>query len=73
MKIIIAGDGEVGFHLAKLLSNDRHSITVVDPCHELIKMIESNTDLFAITGDSTSISVLNQAGVANTDLLMAVV
>lgn len=73
MKIIIAGDGEVGFHLAKLLSNDRHSITVVDPCQDLIKMIESNSDLLAITGDSTSISVLNSAGIENTDLLISVI
>lgn len=73
MNILIAGDGEVGFHLAKMLSGENHNITVVDPHEELLKMIGSHTDLMTITGDSTSISVLEQANVRNTDLLISVV
>lgn len=73
MKIIIAGDGEVGFHLAKLLTDEHHDITVVDPHSDLLKMIESNTDLMTIAGDSTCISVLERAGVKHTDLLISVV
>ena len=53
MNIIIAGDGEVGFHLAKSLSFDKHNITVIDANQELLKMIESHTDLMTIKGDST--------------------
>lgn len=73
MNIIIAGDGEVGFHLAKMLSGENHNITVVDPHQELLKMIESHTDLLTITGDSSSISVLEQANVKKADLLISVV
>lgn len=73
MNIIIAGDGEVGFHLAKLLSGEQHNITIVDPHEELLKMIESHTDLMAVTGDSTSIEVLENANVKRADLIIAVV
>ena len=73
MNIIIAGDGEVGFYLAKMLSGENHNITIVDPHQELLKMIETHTDLMTITGDSTSISVLEQANVRKADLLISVV
>jgi trk system potassium uptake protein len=73
MNIIIAGDGEVGFHLAKLLSSEHHNITIVDPQEELLKMIESHTDLMIVTGDSTSIEVLENANVKRADLLISVV
>ena len=73
MDIIIAGDGEVGFHLAKMLTGENHNITIVDPHQELLKMIETHTDLMTITGDSTSISVLEQANVRKADLLISVV
>jgi trk system potassium uptake protein TrkA len=73
MNIIIAGDGEVGFHLAKLLSGEHHNITIVDPHEELLKMIESHTDLMVVTGDSTSIQVLENANVRRADLVISVV
>lgn len=73
MKIIIAGDGEVGFHIAKLLSDEHHDITIVDPHRDLLEMVETQTDLMTITGDSTSVSVLESAGVSEADLLISVV
>ncbi|HPE85990.1 MAG: Trk system potassium transporter TrkA [Bacteroidales bacterium] len=73
MNILIAGDGEVGFHLAKMLSGDNHNITIVDPNQELLKMIESHSDLLSITGDSTSVGVLERANVHKADLVIAVV
>ena len=73
MNIIIAGDGEVGLHLAKELANENHNITIVDPHEELLKMVESHTDLMTITGDSTSINVLRNANVKKADLLISVV
>jgi trk system potassium uptake protein len=73
MNIIIAGDGEVGFHLAKLLTDENHDITVVDPHSDLLKLVESNSDLMTIAGDSTCISVLDRSGVKHTDLLISVV
>ncbi|MCF8236083.1 MAG: Trk system potassium transporter TrkA [Bacteroidales bacterium] len=73
MNIVIAGDGEVGLHLAKELANENHNITIVDPHEELLKMVESHTDLMTITGDSTSIDVLKNANVKKADLLISVV
>ena len=72
MDIVIAGDGEVGLHLAEALVRDNHNITIVDPHEELLKMVESHSDLMTITGDSTSISVLRRANVARADLVIAV-
>ncbi len=73
MKIIIAGDGEVGFHLAKMLEAENHDITVVDPHDELLRMLETHADIMTIAGDSTSISVLENANVKKADLLISVV
>ncbi len=73
MNIVIAGDGEVGFHLAKLLSGEKHNITVVDPHKELLKLLEAHSDILTITGDATSIEVLKEANIKNADLLISVV
>ncbi|HOI33343.1 MAG TPA: NAD-binding protein, partial [Bacteroidales bacterium] len=73
MNIVIAGDGEVGLHLAEALVNSNHNITIVDPHEDLLKMIESHTDLMTITGDSTSISILQRANVRKADLVISVV
>ncbi len=72
MNIIIAGDGEVGVHLAKSLSELDYNITVVDPHAELLSRLESETDLLTIVGDATSPQVLRDAGVAECDLFLAV-
>lgn len=72
MNIIIAGDGEVGVHLAQSLTELDHNITVVDPHSELLKRLESETDLLTITGDSTSPQVLQDAGVSGCDLFLSV-
>lgn len=73
MNIIIAGDGEVGFHLAKALMRGNHNITIVDPHEELLKKLESEADLKTITGDSTSTSVLERADVKAADIVISVV
>jgi trk system potassium uptake protein TrkA len=73
MNIVIAGDGEVGFHLARLLEAENHDITVIDPHQELLKMLESHADIMTIAGDSTSISVLESANINKVDLLISVV
>jgi trk system potassium uptake protein TrkA len=72
MNIIIAGDGEVGFYLAKSLSQLDYNITVVDPHSDLLSRLEKTTDLLAIAGDSTSPKVLEEANVANCDLFLSV-
>ena len=72
MNIIIAGDGEVGLHLAQELATENQNITIVDPHEDLLKMIEAHTDLLTITGDSTSIEVLQNANIKKADLLISV-
>jgi len=72
MKIIIAGAGEVGIHLAKLLSFESQEITLIDLDRERLDYAESHLDLFAIRDDATSVSVLTDANVSSCDLLIAV-
>ena len=72
MQIIIAGDGEVGFYLAKMLESENHDITIVDPHSELLKMLESKMDVMTIAGNSTSVRVLERAHVDKADLLISV-
>lgn len=72
MDIVIAGDGEVGSHLAQLLADENHNITVVDPHSKMLEMIGTHTDVLTIEGDSTSIEILEKAKVDKADLLIAV-
>lgn len=73
MRIIIAGDGEVGYYLAQLLSKDDHSITVIDPHDEFISMVSSQTDILALSGDPTSPQVLKDASIKRCDLFISVI
>ncbi len=72
MKIIIAGAGEVGFHLAKLLSYESQDITLIDSDKESLSYAESHLDIRVLKGDATSISILNDAQVAQSDLVIGV-
>ncbi|MCF7567666.1 Trk system potassium transporter TrkA [Sabulilitoribacter arenilitoris] len=72
MKIIIAGAGEVGFHLAKLLSYESQEITLIDPNKLSLVYAESHLDIKALNGDATSIKMLNEAKVSSTELFIAV-
>ena len=72
MKIIVAGAGEVGSHLAKMLSSEFHDITVIDPDEESLRKIDSNLDLLTITGSATSFQKLKDAKVKKADLFIAV-
>ena len=58
MKIIIAGAGEVGFHLAKLLSYESQEITLLDTKKESLVYAIDHLDIRVIKGDATSIAVL---------------
>ena len=71
MKIIIAGAGEVGYHLAKLLSFESQDITLIDNNESSINIAENKLDIKTIEGDSTSISVLKKADVENSDLVVS--
>lgn len=72
MKIIIAGAGEVGFHLAKLLSFESQDITLIDPDKECLNYADTHLDIRVIKGDATSIAILKEARVENTDMVISV-
>ncbi len=72
MKIVIAGAGEVGFHLAKLMSLESLDITLVDISKDSLSYAESHLDIKTIKGNCVSISILKEASVGNSDLLIAV-
>ena len=72
MKIIIAGAGEVGFHLAKLLSFESQDITLIDTDKERLNYAENNLDIKTIKGDACSLSLIREADVGNSDLFISV-
>ena len=72
MKIIVAGAGEVGFHLAKLLSFESQDITLIDTDRSSLQYADTHLDIRVVKGDATSISVLKDADVANTELVIGV-
>ena len=72
MRIIIAGMGDVGYHLAKQLSQEAHDIIAIDTNQHRLSYTDSMTDVMTITGSSTSIKTLLDAKVDKADLLVAV-
>jgi len=72
MKIVIAGAGEMGSHLAKMLSGNGHDITVVDSDPKLLSEVASLADVITVEGDSTTLAVLRRAAVRRSDLFIAV-
>jgi trk system potassium uptake protein TrkA len=72
MKIIIAGAGEVGFHLAKLLSYESQDITLIDSNKDSLSYADNHLDIRVLKGDATSISVLEDARVSQSDLVIGV-
>lgn len=72
MKIIIAGAGEVGSHLAKLLSREEQDITVIDQDPGKLENLDSNYNLMTLAGSPTSFNTLHDAKVDECDLFIAV-
>ena len=72
MKIIIAGAGEVGSHLAKMLSNEANEITVIDMNGERLEALRAHTDIITVEGNPSAIRVLHEAEVERADLFIAV-
>ena len=72
MKIVIAGAGEVGSHLAKMLTNESNEITVIDSSFERLEALRANTDIITVEGNPSAIHVLQEAGAASADLFIAV-
>mgnify|MGYP003599850186 FL=1 len=72
MRIIIAGAGEVGTHLAKMLSNENHEIILIDTEEERLKPVSSTMDVLTYVGSVTSISILRELLQKKTDLFIAI-
>ena len=72
MKIIIAGAGAVGTHLAKLLSQEHHDITLMDESPEKLEDLSSNFDILTLPLSPSSINALKEAEVDGADLFIGV-
>jgi trk system potassium uptake protein TrkA len=72
MDVVIVGAGEVGYHLADILSREEHRVTVIEYDNEQAQRLQESLDVQVVFGDSTRASVLTQVGVTKADLLVAV-
>ncbi len=71
MNIIIAGDGEMGAHLATLLSGEKHDITMINSSIEILEDIDNHADILTIMGNATHISTLVKARINRADLFIS--
>ncbi|MDB2696414.1 Trk system potassium transporter TrkA [Candidatus Pelagibacter bacterium] len=72
MNIIICGAGRVGFTIAKILSEQGHSITIIDQSSEDIQKIDDTLDVKSIVGKATYPSILEKANATEADMIIAV-
>lgn len=72
MKIVIAGAGAVGFHLARELSGEGHAIAILDEDEERLEHIRDRLDVLAVTGTATSRAALEAVGTRECELFIAV-
>jgi trk system potassium uptake protein TrkA len=71
MKIIIIGAGEVGFNIAQRLSEENHDVVVIDKDQNKINHLQTVIDVQAIVGSGTSPSILQEAGIKESDIIVA--
>ena len=72
VKIVIAGAGDIGFHISKLLSNELNDIVLIDYDDDALEHARDHLDVLTMFGDATSLQTLEDAGVSNCDLFLAV-
>lgn len=72
MKVVIAGAGAVGTHLAKLLSGENQDVIIMDPDKEKLNFSKSHFEIITMEGSSTSLKDLNEVGVEDADLFIGV-
>ncbi len=72
MRIIIIGAGELGFHLARFLSQEKHDIVIIDVDEENLRRVADNLDVLTLHGSGTSYGTLEEAGTSRADMLIAV-
>jgi trk system potassium uptake protein TrkA len=72
MQTIVVGAGEVGFDVAHLLALEQHDVTVIDVENDVLKRVRNKLDVMTIQGNGTSAMVLEEAGIRDADMLIAV-
>ena len=72
MRTIVVGAGEVGYHIAKRLVQEGHDVVIIEENTAMKERVEKELDVLAIQGNGASPATLEEAGVAQTDLVIAV-
>ena len=72
MNIVIGGAGDVGWHLANLLTNENHNITIIDQNEQLLQNAANHLDVLTIRGDISSLTALEKAQTKYADLFIGV-
>ncbi len=72
MKIVVVGDGKVGFALTQQLSQEGHDLTVIERDAAVLERTMEQLDVMGVSGNGASLEVQRSAGVMNNDLLIAV-
>jgi trk/ktr system potassium uptake protein len=72
MKVIICGAGQVGYHIASYLASEQNDVTVIDQAPELIARVNETLDVQAFVGNASQPDVLENAGAADADMIIAV-
>ena len=72
MKIIIIGAGKVGSQIAQTLSAENHDVTIIDKREDIRQDLDSNLDIMTIVGNGANVRILEQAGIKQADMLIAV-
>ncbi len=72
MKILIAGAGEIGFELSKVLSEEQHDVTVVDERQRCLQRVTEHLDVLTVEGNASSPQTLVEAGAEKADMMVAV-
>ncbi|MEX0298899.1 MAG: Trk system potassium transporter TrkA [Kordiimonas sp.] len=72
MKVIVCGAGQVGFNIAKHLADQHNDVTVIDRSRSLIRKISESLDVQALVGYASDPDLLDKAGAADSDLIVAV-
>ncbi len=72
MRVIIVGSGEVGFDVARILSMEQHDVTIIDIDSDALTQAKERLDVLTLHGNGTSASILEEAGIKQADLMVAV-
>ncbi len=72
MKVIIVGCGKVGKNIAKELAKEKHDVVVIDRHQNIVESTSNSIDAIGVVGEGASLSILQEAGIESSDVLIAV-